>query len=361
MDPILRQSFEIPITPPPPKYVALVAHSSTNEPYCNKLANIVKKCNFTPVVHRTGTSDVQTIASVLGGIGKVDVFAVVLHVDNNTLQCRQFVNSVRQFYPRAFAVVSTDDQTFWSNKDLKTILMSSSESGAPPDMVTNNDDELSYSLLDLLMGCPSEFRVPTTILHNKVSGTVLLLGSLRSMKSYGVNRMLEKYRANTYFVTCSSDKVEWQDERLQLDEPMPKRDLLGFNTPHLALDSNTPELLATTERFLYLLPDLVQRIDMQLYSKGRNVLIHCAWGFNRSVSVTMAYIMWKQQCSFEEAKSYLQRVQHWVTEPTHSSGGNIAYLKGLQIWHQLLEETKYDLRKAAKISMSFVRKKVYYL
>jgi len=361
MDPILRQSYEFAVTPPPPKYVALLAHSVINEPYCNKMANIVKKCNYTPIVYRTGTSDTQTITSVLGEIGKVDVFVVVLHVDKDALQCRQFVYSVRQFYPCAFAIVSTDDQSFWSNKELKAQLMSTSENGSPPDMVTSIEDEISYTLQDLLVGCPSEFRVPTTILQNRVSGTVLLLGSLRSMKAYGVNRMLEKYRANTYFVTCSSDKVEWQDERLQLDEPIPKRDPLGFSTPNNATDSTTPELLASIERFLYILPDLVQRIDMQLYSKGRNVLIHCAWGFNRSVSITMAYLMWKQQCSFEEAKNYLQKVQHWVTEPTHTSGGNTAYLRGLQIWHQLLDETKYDLRKAAKISMSFVRRKVYYL
>lgn len=56
----------------------------------------------------------------------------------------------------------------------------------------------------------------------------------------------------------------------------------------------------SSEKILPLLSEAVEYIDSALKEGGR-VLVHCRGGRSRSSTCVIAYIMWKQRISMEEA------------------------------------------------------------
>ncbi len=68
-------------------------------------------------------------------------------------------------------------------------------------------------------------------------------------------------------------------------------------------------------------------------SSGKPVLVHCAAGISRSSTIIIAYIMWKQNCTFEEAYSYVLSKRS-VIEP------NLGFYRQLKNFEQTLNLSK---------------------
>ena len=60
---------------------------------------------------------------------------------------------------------------------------------------------------------------------------------------------------------------------------------------------------------------------------GGNVLVHCVAGISRSASVVLAYLMWKENMSFEEALEYLKGLRP-IVEP---NDGFVKQLKDFEV------------------------------
>jgi len=328
----------------------LIANSRVNGDFLNKMKGIASR-SFHCLMYPYPSGDTGHISSICENAGPANVFVAITNYDKDTERCRRFFKQVREIHGSAFGIVATGDLDLYQNSEIRKSLMNVDYGWkSSPDMITNSETEIIKALNDLLVGCLYEHRIPTPILQNETH-QLLLLGNIHAMKAYGKFRMLEACASSTYFVTCSSSIIEWQDELLNMKEVIPKK----------TTDGNSAQLLSCIERFLYLLPDLVQRIDKQLFVKEKHVLVHSEWGYNRSVSVIFGYIMWKNRCNYDQAKEYLQTVQCWVHEPTHPAKGNTAYIRGLQLWYQLLQQTNYNLCEASSIVMAFVKQNLFHI
>ena len=65
------------------------------------------------------------------------------------------------------------------------------------------------------------------------------------------------------------------------------------------------------------------------------VLVHCKAGASRSASFVIAYIMWKQNKTFEEALDYVNKKR--CINP------NIGFIEQLKMFEKLLKDNKNDL------------------
>ena len=71
---------------------------------------------------------------------------------------------------------------------------------------------------------------------------------------------------------------------------------------------------------------------------NNNVLVHCMQGASRSATIVIAYIMWKQKLSFENAFNFVNKKRP-VAFP------NFGFREQLKIFDKLLIENKNDLNK----------------
>ena len=91
-------------------------------------------------------------------------------------------------------------------------------------------------------------------------------------------------------------------------------------------DSKTARL----DRYIY---SIINKIETVRKNGGR-VLIHCWQGVSRSVSFVVAYLMWKNNLNFENAKNTVRKVRN-VARP------NMGFQCQLMEWRRLRNET-YD-------------------
>ena len=68
------------------------------------------------------------------------------------------------------------------------------------------------------------------------------------------------------------------------------------------------------------------------------ILIHCIAGQSRSASIVIAFIMWKQKLSYEEAFN-LVNGKRKVVNP------NFGFIAQLKIFEQLLMDNEYDINQ----------------
>ena len=85
---------------------------------------------------------------------------------------------------------------------------------------------------------------------------------------------------------------------------------------------------ARIDRYIYAIINQVEAIR----KNGGRVLIHCWQGVSRSVSFVVAYLMWQQNLTFENAKSTVRKVRN-VARP------NMGFQCQLMEWRRLRNET----------------------
>ena len=68
------------------------------------------------------------------------------------------------------------------------------------------------------------------------------------------------------------------------------------------------------------------------------ILIHCIAGQSRSATIVIAFIMWKQKLSFEEAFN-LVNGKRKVVNP------NFGFIAQLKIFEKLLKDNEYDINQ----------------
>ena len=68
------------------------------------------------------------------------------------------------------------------------------------------------------------------------------------------------------------------------------------------------------------------------------ILVHCMAGASRSASVVIAYLMWKEKKSFQEALDFVITKRYFVNP-------NPGFKDQLKIFEKLLKENDYDLNK----------------
>ena len=77
-------------------------------------------------------------------------------------------------------------------------------------------------------------------------------------------------------------------------------------------------------------------------SGNENVLVHCLMGMSRSATIVIAYIMWKNKMSFEEALNFVQSKRENILP-------NSGFRKQLKFFDKKLKEFNYDLNKIENI------------
>ena len=68
------------------------------------------------------------------------------------------------------------------------------------------------------------------------------------------------------------------------------------------------------------------------------VLVHCIFGKSRSASIVVAYLMWKEKRSLDDALNFVNQKRSIATP-------NIGFQKQLKIFEELLKANKYNLSK----------------
>ena len=68
------------------------------------------------------------------------------------------------------------------------------------------------------------------------------------------------------------------------------------------------------------------------------VLVHCIFGKSRSSSIVVAYLMWKEKRSLDDALNFVNQKRS-IAVP------NIGFQKQLKIFEELLKANKYNLSK----------------
>ena len=68
------------------------------------------------------------------------------------------------------------------------------------------------------------------------------------------------------------------------------------------------------------------------------ILIHCIAGQSRSATIVIAFIMWKQKLSFEEAFNLVYEKRKIVNP-------NFGFIAQLKIFEKLLMDNEYDINK----------------
>ena len=68
------------------------------------------------------------------------------------------------------------------------------------------------------------------------------------------------------------------------------------------------------------------------------VLIHCIFGKSRSSTIVIAYLMWKEKRSLDDALNF-------VNQKRKNAIPNIGFIKQLQIFEKLLNTNKFNLNK----------------
>lgn len=85
------------------------------------------------------------------------------------------------------------------------------------------------------------------------------------------------------------------------------------------------------QKLLDALPVIVREIDEHM-SLGKQVLVHCRAGMQRSASVVAAYLMFKRGYTWPEAKKYIQsrKTETFRPYPTFD--------KTLKVWESLIRK-----------------------
>ena len=73
-------------------------------------------------------------------------------------------------------------------------------------------------------------------------------------------------------------------------------------------------------------------------TEDEKILVHCMAGASRSATVVIAYIMWKEKISYDEALEFVSKKRSCVW---HNDG----FKDQLKIFDQLLKKNKYELNK----------------
>ena len=68
------------------------------------------------------------------------------------------------------------------------------------------------------------------------------------------------------------------------------------------------------------------------------VLVHCIFGKSRSASIVVAYLMWKEKRSLDDALNFVNQKRP-IAVP------NTGFQKQLKIFEELLKDNKYNLSK----------------
>ena len=68
------------------------------------------------------------------------------------------------------------------------------------------------------------------------------------------------------------------------------------------------------------------------------ILVHCMAGSSRSGSIVIAYIMWDQKMSFDDALNFVAKKRPIVSP-------NLGFIEQLKIFEKLLIEKNYELNK----------------
>ena len=75
------------------------------------------------------------------------------------------------------------------------------------------------------------------------------------------------------------------------------------------------------------------------FMKGEEkVLVHCMAGASRSATIVIAYLMWTQKKTYEEASQFVKS-KRFIVYP------NFGFIKQLKIFETLLKDNDYDINK----------------
>lgn len=79
--------------------------------------------------------------------------------------------------------------------------------------------------------------------------------------------------------------------------------------------------------------------DCLLFIDGYDkVFVHCAAGMSRSPTVVIAYLMWKQKLSLNNAINFVKNKRPEISP-------NLSFMRQLQLFQELLIKKDYDINK----------------
>ena len=84
-----------------------------------------------------------------------------------------------------------------------------------------------------------------------------------------------------------------------------------------------------------------------------NTLIHCMAGASRSATIVIAYIMWKEKITFENAFNL-------VNQKRSAAFPNFGFRKQLKIFENLLKNNNYDINKIDFNNIKKYGKSIYF-
>ena len=71
---------------------------------------------------------------------------------------------------------------------------------------------------------------------------------------------------------------------------------------------------------------------------NESVLVHCIHGKSRSATIVVAYLLWKEKMSLDDALTFVNQKRSMAVP-------NIGFKKQLQLFEELLKINNYDLNK----------------
>lgn len=77
---------------------------------------------------------------------------------------------------------------------------------------------------------------------------------------------------------------------------------------------------------------------IELIDSNTPIFVHCKRGVSRSASIVLAYLMWKNKMSFDEAFNYLKQKRSVVLP-------NAGFVRQLREFEKTLSENNWELQK----------------